>query len=356
MIPVAKPILGKEEIREVGKILRSGKLVQGEYVEKFEKEFAKFCGVDFAIATSSGSTALYTSLLASEIGSGDEVITTPFSFIATANSIISARAKPVFVDIDPRTFNINPKLIEKAITKRTKALLVVHLFGLPADMNQILKIAKRFKLQVIEDSAQAIGADINGKKVGSFGVGCFSFYATKNLTTGEGGMITTSNKSVADKARLIRNHGMTKRYFNDYFGFNFRMTEIQAAIGIVQLKKLAQFNTSRALISKYFNKHLKNVAAPFTPANFKHAFNQYTIRVAKKSRDEILKKLRKNGIWAEIYYPVPIHKQRIYKDLVKEGFPETEKASEEVISLPIHPSLKKSDLNKIVTTLNKLLY
>ena len=349
MIPIAKPVLGKEEEKAVIAVLRSGKISQGEVVEKFEDEFAKFCGTKYAIATDNGTSALMVALVSAEIGAGDEVITTPFTFIATANSIVFTGAKPVFVDIDPNTFNIDVKKIEEKITKKTKAILPVHLYGLMADMPAINEIAKKHKLVVIEDAAQAHGADIKGKRAGNWGnAATFSFYPTKNMTTGEGGMITTNDKNLAERAKLFRNQGMKRRYYHDVVGYNFRMTEIAAAIGIEQLKKLDKFNEKRIENADYLTFKMErrsDISTPRAPKGFKHVYHQYTIR--SKNREKLLKLLKKSGIGFGIYYPVPVNKQKALKGFTNMVFPESEKSANEVISLPIHPSVSERELSRI---------
>lgn len=354
MIPIAKPIIGDDEINEVVKVLKSGELTQGRWVEQFERDFAKFIQTKFAVATSSGTTALYLSLLALDIGSGDEVITTPFTFIASVNSILYTGAKPTFVDIDPQTFNIDPDKIEEKITPRTRAILPVHLYGLPADMDKILKIAKKYKLYVLEDAAQAHGAKIGNQTAGSFGdLASFSFYSTKNMTTGEGGMITTNNESLARKIKMLRNHGMEKRYHHDILGFNFRMTNIAAAIGIHQLKKLDKFNKKRAENARFLTEHLigvDGIQTPFIPSGFTHVFHQYTILVkdGREKREKLMEYLGKNGVGSMIYYPIPVHRQKFIKDMYPGLTLEiAEQISDQVLSLPIHPSVQKKDLQKI---------
>jgi len=354
VIPIARPLLGDEEKEAVIAVLNSGRLVQGPRVEDFEGRFAAFCGARYAIATSSGTAALYIALLAHGISPGDEVITTPFSFIATANSILSTRAQPVFVDIEEASFNIDPRLIEEKITPQTKALIPVHLYGNPCDMEAILEIAARHGLIVIEDACQAHGASIDGRKVGSFGTGCFSFYATKNMVTGEGGMITTDDEVIAERARLIRQHGMRRQYYHDMWGFNFRMTEFQAAIGVVQLEKLEDFNRRRIENAAYLTENLKQVITPQVKHGFRHVFHQYTIRVPD-GRDEMLEGLRERGIDTRVYYPLPIHKQPFYHQLgYHEELPLAEKASREVLSLPVHPGLTRAELERIVEEVNGL--
>jgi len=353
-IPISRPLIGEEEIAAVEQVLRSGKLAQGEKVAEFEGAFAKYCGTKYAVATDNGTSALIVALTAAGIGPGDEVITTPFTFIATANAIIFTGAKPVFADIDPSTFNINPELVERVITKKTKAILPVHLYGLMADMPTINSIAKNHELIVVEDAAQAHGADIRGKKAGSWGLaGTFSFYPTKNMTTGEGGIITTNDETLANKARIFRNQGMEKRYYHDIIGYNFRMTDIAAAIGIEQLRKLEKFTKARIRNANYLTKKLitmnLELKTPFVPKGYRHVFHQYTIRV--KNREEIIKKLDEAGVGYGIYYPVPVHKQKPFKAYSNQKFPESEKASKEVISLPIYPLLTSKHLDAVANAL-----
>ncbi len=245
MIHIAKPQLGQEEIDAVSSVLRSGMIAEGPKVAEFENAFAEFVGVEHAVAVNSGTAALHAALLAHGIGKGDEVITSSFSFIATANSILFTGASPVFADIDPDTFNINTDDIQESITSKTKAIMPVHLYGHPSEMKAVMEIAEDNDLAVIEDACQAHGAIYNGKKVGSFGTGAFSFYPTKNMTTSEGGIMTTNDKKVAEKARMIRAHGSRQRYMHETLGYNLRMTDIAAAIGLVQLSKLDGFNAKR---------------------------------------------------------------------------------------------------------------
>ena len=358
MIPIAKPIIEDEEVEEVTKVLRSGFIAQGPKVAEFEEKFADYIGTEHAIATSSGTTALHLSLLAGGIGPGDEVITTPFTFAATGNSILYVGAKPVFVDINKETYNIDHKMVKNAVTDKTKAVMPVHLYGQPADMDPINNIADDHGLLVIEDAAQAHGADYNGKKAGSLGdMGCFSFYPTKNMTTSEGGIITTDNDEMAEKARILRAHGESERYTHVVLGYNFRMTDIAAAIGIAQLKKLETFNEKRIENSNYLTKRIdkiKGIKTPFVSDNVKHVFHQYTIRVEKTKRDELMEFLRSNNIGTGIHYPKPIYQQKLYQEL---GFtascPEAEIASYEVLSIPVHPSLGRNDLEEIVTVLDE---
>ncbi|MBI5459680.1 DegT/DnrJ/EryC1/StrS aminotransferase family protein [Methanobacterium sp.] len=356
MIPVAKPLIGEEEIEEVEKVLRSGFIAQGPRVAEFEEAFASYIGTKHAVATSSGTTALHLSLLALGVGNGDEVITTPFSFAATGNCALYVGARPVFVDIDPQTFNLDPNQIEEAITKKTKAILPVHLYGQPAKMDLIKEISQEHGIPVVEDAAQAHGAMFQDEMIGSIGdMACFSFYPTKNMTTSEGGMITTNNTELADMARILRAHGEKERYHHSVLGYNFRMTDIAAAIGLVQLKKLDGFNQKRIENAEYLTEHLKRISdieAPFVSPQVKHVFHQYTVRVKDGKRNDVMNFLNQEGIGTGIHYPVPIYKQELYQNLgYNDNCPLTEKAASEVLSLPVHPSLSVEELEKIVISL-----
>ncbi len=356
-IPIAKPIIGNEEKQAVLEVLNSGILAQGPRVEEFEKSFAEYCGVQYAIAVSSGTTALHIAMLAHEIGEGDEVITTPFSFIATANCLLYVGAKPVFVDIDPITYTIDPALIEHAITSHTRAILPVHLYGQCGDMDAIMEIARKHGLIVIEDACQSHGATYKGKKAGSFGTGTFSFYPTKNMTCGEGGMITTNDATIADRCRVIRNHGMRRRYYHDELGFNFRMTDISAAIGLEQLHKLDGFNSIRRENASFYSKHLQGVTVPVEAPDCSHVYHQYTIRVGNGLRDALREYLKEKGIGTEVYYPVPIHKQVFLQKLIPDLpiLPQSELAAGEVVSIPVHPSVSQDDRKTIVKAINSFM-
>ncbi|HLD80247.1 MAG TPA: DegT/DnrJ/EryC1/StrS family aminotransferase [Candidatus Nanoarchaeia archaeon] len=358
-ISMAKPLLGEEEKGAVLEVLDSGIIAQGPKVEKFEKKFAEFIGVKHAIATSNGTTALHVALLARSIGPGDEVITAPFTFIATANAIKMAGAKPVFVDTEENSFNIDPELIEKAITSRTRAIMPVHLYGRAAQMDKIIEIARKYNLLVIEDACQAHGTEFFGKKVGSFGDGCFSFYPTKNMAVGEGGMITTDDDEVAKKVRQLINHGSEKKYYHDSVGYNYRMTDIAAAIGIEQLKKLPSFNERRKSNARYLNKQLQGIKGLVPPEFIDgHVFHQYTIRITPEfplSRDQVLEVLKEKGIGSAVFYPVPIHKQKAYTEYSSQYFPVAERLAQEVISLPVHPAVSEEDLKHIVKVFKGIL-
>jgi len=359
MINMARPQMGDEEKAAVIAVLDSGQLAQGREVSAFEEGFAEYCGVKHGIATSNGTTALHVALMAHEIGPGDDVITVPFTFIASANSILYVCATPVFVDIDPVSFNINVDQIEAAITPRTRAIMPVDLYGNPAEMSRIQDIANRHGLAIIEDAAQAHGAEENGKRAGSWGTGCFSFYPTKNITTGEGGMVTTGDDCIADRAKLLRAHGMRVRYYHEMLGYNYRMTNIHAAIGLAQLPKLETFNERRIANAAYLSEHLPKdkVMVPQVRPGTRHVFHQYTVRLLPPlNRDKVREQLEAKGVGTDIYYPVPVHRQQIYLDLGygNQTYPESERAAREVLSLPVHPGLSQEDLKTIVAAVESL--
>ncbi len=354
MIPISKPLIGEEEIAAVISVLESGQLAQGPRVAEFEEHFAAFCGVSHAIATSSGTTALVAALLAHGIGPGDEVITTPFTFVASANSILATGARPVFTDIDAESYNIAPDLLAAKITSRTRAILPVHLYGYPCDMDSIMEIAESHGLAVVEDACQAHGAAIRGQKVGSFGTGCFSFYPSKNMTTAEGGMITTDDDEIAERTRLIRNHGQSETYHHVAPGYNFRMTELQAALGLVQLERLPEWTRKRIENASYLSARLSNVVTPQVREGYLHVYHQYTVWV-EGDRDGALERLAEAGIGARVYYPLPVHQQPFYRRLgYEDALPVAERMSQQVLSLPVHPSLTEEDLDRIVSEVARL--
>lgn len=366
MIAIARPLIGQEEKEAVLQVLSSGRLAQGEYVEAFERQFAAQCAVPEAVAVSSGTAALYLALLAHNIGPGDEVITTAFSFAATANVILLAGATPIFVDIEPETYNIDPALVEAAITPHTKAIMPVHLYGNPCRMGRLSQIAEAHNLIIIEDACQAHAAVIKGKPVGSFGTGCFSFYATKNMTTGEGGMVTTSDPALAARIRVLRNQGQEEHYKQTELGYNLRMTDIQGALGLVQLKHLERYTEQRIANAAFLTERLRGVVqTPIAYVGYRHVYHQYTIQVPD-DRDHWVKYLYERGIGTAVHYPVPIHQQPYYQNNADKfrcvgsaekqatsatdedkQLPVTEKAAQYVLSLPVHPSLSKADLISI---------
>lgn len=354
MIPIAHPLIGDEEKQAVLAVLESGQLAQGAVVEEFENNFAAWIGVKHAIATSNGTTALHVALLAHDISEGDEVITSPFTFIASANSVLYTGARPVFVDIEPDTFNIDPNLIEAAITPRTKAIMPVHLYGNPADIVAIQKIADRHGLAIIEDAAQAHGAKAHGQKVGSFGTGCFSFYPTKNMTSGEGGMITTNDDTIADLARLLRAHGARERYKHELLAYNFRMTNIHAAIGNAQLAKVDDWTRVRQQNAARLTELLDGaVVTPVKREWAEHVYHQYTVRIPG-GRMDLPERLARQGVGTGVHYPIPVHHQPMYRDLGYTGsLPNAEQAAREVLSLPVHPSLTDEDLVNIADAVKR---
>ena len=352
MIPLAKPLIGRDEIKAVKRVLKSGNLAQGSEVLAFENAFSKVVDGRECVAVNSGTSALHVALLSLGIGPGDEVIIPSFTFAATANSVALTGATPVFVDIDPLTYNIDSNLIEAAITSKTRAIQVVHLYGLPADMMKISEIAKKHNLLVIEDVAQAHLAGINGQPVGTFGAAAaFSFYPTKNMTSGEGGMIALKDAQVARKCRLLRNQGMESRYQNEIVGFNLRMTEIHAAIGLAQLRKLPTWTEKRIENAKFLNDNIELAKTPFIPNGYRHVYHQYTIRVAA-NRDKISEELTNLGIGNSVYYPTQVHKLPAFA--FELNLPQTKSATETVLSIPIHPSLTLKNLSRIANSVNEV--
>ena len=358
-VPISKPLLDDRDINRVVEVLKSGNLAQGERVREFEKRFAVYLGVKYAVAVVNGTAALDLALRVIGIREGDEVITTPFTFIATANCVLYQGGRPIFVDIDGKTFNINPELIEKRVGKRTKAIVPVHLFGNPADMDSIMQIARDKSLFVIEDAAQAHGATIGSKKVGTFGdLSVFSFYATKNMTTGEGGMITTNNADFAARLGLLRDHGQERRYEHIMLGYNLMMTDIQAAIGIGQLERLEEMNAKRISNANYLSSHLSEIShiiTPYTKKGYRHVFHQYALLVDlgfPVSRDSVLHALVEHGIGARPCYPKPIYAQPLYRDMgYADHCPVTEQVIPQMLQLPIHPSVSRENLEEMVSVI-----
>lgn len=353
MIPAAKPLIGTEEREAVDRVLQSGMLAQGPEVAAFESEFSAIVGNRHCIAVNSGTSGLHMALEALGLDTGDEVIVPSFTFAATANSVALTGATPVFVDIDPRTFNIDPKAMEAAITPKTKAIQPVHLYGQTAAMKEIMDIARRHNLLVVEDAAQAHMASLDGTPAGAFGdAGVFSFYPTKNMTSGEGGMITTANDETARQSRLLRNQGMEKRYENEIVGFNTRMTDIHAAIGRVQLRKLSKWTEQRRANAKFFDENLKGVVVPYVAPGAFHVYHQYTIRVVGHDRDAFGAEMTKRGVGNGVYYPIPVHRLPSFGHTF--DLPNTTSAANEVLSIPVHPALSESDLETIVSVINSI--
>ncbi|MEG6616323.1 DegT/DnrJ/EryC1/StrS family aminotransferase [Peptococcaceae bacterium 1198_IL3148] len=357
MIPIVEPQLGIEEQQEIIKVLNSKMLASGKWVEQFQDSFADYLNIRYAVATSSGTTALHAALDALQISKGDKVLTTPFSFVASANAILYCGATPIFVDIDPLTYNISPAALAETIKEHpdAKAILVVHIFGQPAEMETICRLAKANNLLLIEDCAQAHGAVYQGQRVGTFGdVAAFSFYPTKNMTCGEGGMVTTNNEEVARRVRMLINHGQSKRYYHDMLGYNFRMTNLHAAIGLVQLKKLDGFNKKRIDNAHYYYQNINNdqVILPYQAKEAQHVYHQFTVQCDE--RDNFMNYLINKGIGCAIHYPIAIPRQKLYvqKFNYQQTWPVAERLCNNCLSIPVHPGLTTEQLHYIVEAVN----
>ena len=348
-----------EVLEQINEVLDTQRCIGGPKIEELECAIAGVCNCKYAVGVSSGTDALVNSLMSLGIGQGDEVITTPFTFFATVGSIARVGATPVFVDIDPVTYNINPALIESAITERTKAIMPVHLYGQMADMDPIMQIAGQSSLAVIEDAAQAISATYKGEKAGEMGTcGCFSFFPSKNLGgIGDGGMIVTNDEELYHQLFIMRNHGMEPKYYHKYIGGNFRLDPIQAAALLVKLPLLDSWSQARRKNAAYYNKKFKEtvVQAPMVSEDCVSIYNQYVIRVPR--RNEVVKHLQSNNIGCEIYYPVPMHLQECFGYLSQDvgSFPEAEKAANEVMALPIYPELTNEMQDYVVDTILNFL-
>jgi UDP-4-amino-4,6-dideoxy-N-acetyl-beta-L-altrosamine transaminase len=375
-VPFASPLISDDEIAEVVDTLKSGWLTTGPKVQRFEKEFAQFVGSKYAIAVSSCTAALHLALVATGIGPGDEVITTPFTFVATANVILHVGAKPIFVDIRPDTFNIDVEKISAVITPKTRAIIPVHYAGQPCEMDEIMEIATKHKLLVIEDAAHAIAAEYKGRKVGTIGdVTCFSFYATKNLMTGEGGMVTTNHAELAEKIRILSLHGMSKDAWKRYTatgswyyevlspGYKYNMTDIQASLGIHQLQKLEIFQKRREEIVKAYNQAfagLDAVVPPFVQPGVKHAWHLYVIKIVperlKIDRNRFIEALKEEGVGTSVHF-IPVHLHPYYREKFgfKRGdFPRAEEAYDRVISLPLYPKMSDEDVGHVIEAVRKV--
>lgn len=353
MISLSSPKIGIRERLAVDRVMRSGNLAQGSEVSRFESEFSSHHENRSCVAVNSGTSALHLSLLAHGVSPGDEVIVPSFTFAATANAVSLTGATPKFVDIDLNTFNLDTDAVKAAITPRTVAIQPVHLYGLPADMIGITSLAEKKGLLVFEDAAQSHLASINGRNVGTFGDSAsFSFYPTKNMTSGEGGMIVSRSKEIARKCKILRNQGMEKRYANELVGYNLRMTDIHAAIGRIQLKRLSGFTQRRIEIANFYNQNLSNVIIPSVPVGFKHVYHQYTVRIVDSDRDSFASELARRGVPTGVYYPKPVHLLPSFG--TQDHLPATHKACSQVMSLPIHPGLSQRQIEKIVSTINNL--
>ena len=361
MIRIARPEIDDDARRAVLEALDSGQLAQGPRVAAFERAFAEYCGVEHAVAVNSGTAALHVALLAHGIGAGDEVIVPAFSFAATANTVLLAGARPVFVDVREDDFGIDAGAIEPAITERTRAVIAVHLYGQTCDVERVAAICAGRDLVLIEDAAQAVGASMSGRRAGSFGTGCFSFYATKNLQTGEGGMITANDESIADAGRVLRSQGERERYVTEQLGYNYRMTEVAAALGISQMPKLESRNERRRANAARLSGLLSANRAVVVPRELpgrRHVYHQYTLRVraGRDARDRLRAGLLERGIESAVFYPTPIHRQPLYRRL---GYgdlrmPVAERLAAEVLSIPVHPTLTDDDLDAVAAAVNDL--
>ena len=350
MIPIARPDIGQEEIAAVTEVLQSGMIAQGKRVKELEDAWAEYIGVRHAVAMGNGTLALMAIFAGVGLGPGDEVITVSHTFAATANAILFTAATPVFVDIEPDTYLIDARAIEAAITPRTRAICPVHLFGLVADMDMIRAIADRHGLVVIEDACQAHGATYRGRMAGSFGHGAFSLYATKNMTTAEGGFVTTDDDTLADWLRLYRNQGMRTRYQFEMLGFNFRMTDIAAAIGLAQLAKLPRNTARRQAIAAAYDAAFGElpIGLPITPDGRTHVYHQYTLDVGG-ARDAIVADLREAGVGADIYYPIPVHRQSyIMERGLHADLPATDAAAARTLALPMFPGLTDAEQTQVI--------
>lgn len=355
-IPIARTQLGSEEEAAVLEVMRSGRLAQGPRVEAFEHALAEMAGSRFAIATSSGTAALFLALKALGIGPGDEVITSPMTFIASANAIMHTGATAVFCDIDD-SLNLSPAIVEALITSRTRAIVPVHLHGNPCDIHALVDIADRHGLAVVQDACQAIGARVEGRPLGAFGSAVYSFYATKNITCGEGGALVTDDDAIARFCRSLRHQAYVpgKPYLHDSVGYNFRMTEIQAAIGVCQLAKLDTITMTRRETAAYFDSHVDDrcFVRPLVSPTSYHVYHQYVIRVTASSglsRDQVRESLHESGIGTAVHYPVAVHQQPPYR-AQNAQCPQSEAAADDMISLPVHPGVTGSDRQRIVEAL-----
>jgi perosamine synthetase len=360
-IPVARPAIGQDEISAVTAVLESGMLASGERVVEFEKKFADYCGTTHAVAINNGTAALHAALLAADIGPGDEVIVPSFTFFATASAVSMTGAKPVFVDVNEKTFCIDPAQVKNNITPKTKAVIGVHLFGQPFDIEGIKQVCESHNLILVEDAAQAQGAMWNGEKAGAMGhMGCFSFYATKNMTTGEGGMVTTSDKVLNERLRLLINHGQSEKYLHTRIGYNYRLTDVAAAIGIVQLKKLEKFNTRRRKNAEYFDTHIsvKGLITPVVAPGMHHVYHQYVVRLTDEfplKRADLMEYLKVKGIGTAVHYPIPLHHQPVYARANEpDSCPISTSLAKSVLSIPVHPFLDQKELSYICDAINRV--
>lgn len=364
MIPISKPIIGDEEIEAVVSVMKTGIIAQGSKTAQFEQEFAQYCGTKYAVAFNSGTAAIHAGLYALGITEGDEVITSPFTFVASANPILMQGARVVFADISEDDFNLDPNEVTKKLTTRTKAILPIDLYGQVYDYKSINELAQKHNLHILEDACQAVGAEYGDVKAGNFGdIGAFSLYATKNIMCGEGGVATMNDEELMEKCKRFRHHGQSEKTRYEYWdlGYNYRMADLNAAIALVQLMKVDQFNDKRRTNATLLTEGLSQVSGLVLPKAISgrtHVFHQYTIRVTEEfgaTREELIKFLNEQGIGSNIYYPKPLHLHPHFLKLgYKEGdFPVAEKLSKQVLSLPVHPSVTKEEILFIVTKIQE---
>jgi len=355
-VPIARPYFGGEEKREVLAVLESGQLAQGAWVERLERAFAALHGARYAVATSSGTTALTATLLAHGIGPGDEVIVPAFSFFATASSVLCVGAKPIFADVEPDTCTLSVTAAAAAVTSRTRAVLAVHLYGHPADLPALSALCQERGLILLEDAAQAHLATIGGRSVGTFGTAAFSLYASKNATTGEGGMVLTDDADIEERLRRLRNHGRSRSELHVALGFNFRLTNLAAAVGLPQLARLPAWTEKRIEHAAFYQRTLRGLELPKVRTGCRHVFHQYTVRAPAASRDQMVQALRERGIEARIYYDRPIHRQPIIEELGlgNVDLPVTEELARTVFSLPVHSQLQLEELEQVAHEVNRL--
>lgn len=362
MIPIAKPTIGAEELAAIKEVLESGMVVQGPKVAAFENEFAKYLGVRNAIAVNSGTAALHVALLAHGVGRGKDVLIPPLTFFATASTVLMCGGRPTFADIDRDTYTLDPEAVKAAIKPRTSVIMPVHLYGQTADMGPIVEVARQKGLTVIEDAAQAHGAKYEGRMAGALGdTGCFSFYATKTMSTTEGGMVVTNDGDVAEKCRLLRDHGQASKYEHIMVGYNYRMTDVTAAIGLVQLRKLDEWVRRRRENAHALTTAIEGIDGLTPPVERDHTFHsycQYVVRVESRfplKRDEIVKTLNGRGIGCRPSYPKPLYEQKALKNLKIRGkCPVSEEVVDRLFELPVHPSVTDADLERIIAEVGRL--
>ena len=358
-IPVARPLVGEEEVEAVARVMRSGMLAQGSVVTGFESRFAEYCGARHAVGVNSGTAALHAALLAAGVGPGDSVIVPAFTFFATASAVSMCGATPLFADVDPRTFNIDPESAGDLVRPDTRAVIGVHLFGQPFDVAAVRELSEDHDLTLIEDAAQAHGAEYHGRRAGSLAdIGCFSFYPTKNMTTGEGGMVTTDDDALAERVRLLINHGQIRKYLHTAVGYNYRMTNIAAAIGLVQLDRLEGFNERRIRNARYLDRNLAGagLVTPYATPGVRHVYHQYVVKIPADypiTRDAFVSALADRGIGTAVHYPVPVNRQPVYEN-ERASCPVSDDLAASVVSLPVHPSVTEDELAYICDAVQEL--